>query len=83
MLRCCCTLSRQAELADVRSREVPALEAKHKEAQAKLSSEVARLKHALKEAEHAAAAAKQAAATAASQEQLQQQLQETIKERER
>jgi iron uptake system EfeUOB component EfeO/EfeM len=72
----------QAELADVRTLEIPALETRHKEAAARLSSEVSRLKHALKEAEQAAAAAQQAAA-AAGQEGLQQQLQDALKERER
>jgi hypothetical protein len=43
-LMCCCV---QAELADVRTLEIPALETRHKEAAARLSSEVARLKHAL------------------------------------
>jgi hypothetical protein len=69
-------------LADVRTREIPAVEARHKDALARNASEVARLKHALKEAEQAAAAAQQAAA-AAGQEGLQQLLQETIQERER
>jgi translation initiation factor IF-2 len=72
----------QAELADVRSLEIPALEARHKEAQARTASEISRLKHALKAAEQAAAAAQQAAA-AAGQEGLQQQLQDALKERER
>jgi hypothetical protein len=75
-------LPAQAELADVRTREIPAIEARHKDALARNASEVARLKHALKETEQAASAAQQAAA-AAGQEGLQQLLQETIKERER
>jgi glutamate 5-kinase len=72
----------QAELADVRTLEIPALETRHKDATARLTSEVARLKHALKEAEQAAAAAQQATA-AAGQEGMQQQLQDALKARER
>lgn len=73
----------QSELADMRAVEVPALESRHKEALAKLSSEVARLKHALKEAEAVAAAAQAEAAAATTQSTLQSQLQEAEKGRER
>lgn len=73
----------QSELADMRTVEVPALESKHREATAKLSSEVARLKHALKEAEAVAAAAQAEAAAAATQSTLQAQLQEAEKGRQR
>jgi hypothetical protein len=63
--------------------EVPALEAKHKEALGKLSSEVSRLKHALKEAEAVAAAAQAEAAAASTQSTLQAQLHEADRGRER
>lgn len=67
----------------MKAREIPALEAKHREAAAKAASQVARLKHALKEAEAAAAAAQAAAASTAGQATLQGQLQEAVRERER
>jgi len=73
----------QAELADVRAVEVPALESKHKEALGRLNSEVARLKHALKEAETAAAAAQAEVAAASTQTTLQAQLHDAVRERER
>ena len=82
-LACCAPHCLQSELADMRTVEVPALESRHKEALAKLSSEVARLKHALKEAEAVAAAAQAEAAAATTQSTLQSQLQEAEKGRER
>jgi septal ring factor EnvC (AmiA/AmiB activator) len=79
----CCVCIAQAELADVKSVQVPAIEAQHKDAMAKLSSEVSRLKHACKEAEAAAAAARAEAADASTQSTLQAQLHEAVRDRER
>lgn len=71
-----CLSTTQAQLDDVRRVELVELEARHKEASAKLSSEVQRLKQALKEAEAAAAAAQATAAASSTQPKLQAQLQE-------
>jgi hypothetical protein len=67
----------------MKSLQVPALEAQHKESMAKLSSEVSRLKHACKEAEAAAAAARAEAVDASTQSTLQAQLHEAVRDRER
>lgn len=73
----------QSELSDVRSVEVPALEARHRDVLSKASSEVARLKHAVKEAEAVAAAAQAQLLEASSQPTLQAQLHDAVRERER
>lgn len=73
----------QSELSDVRSVEVPALEARHRDALAKANSEVARLKHTVKEAEAVAAAAQAQLLEASSQPTLQAQLHDAVRERER
>jgi hypothetical protein len=83
VLRCPPAPPGQAELADVRALHIPALEAKHKEAAAKAASEVARLKHSLKEAEAAAAAATAEAASGSSEAALMGRLQDATRERER
>jgi hypothetical protein len=73
----------QAELSDVRSVEIPALESRHREALSKLNSEVARLKHAVKEAEAVAAAAQAEVVASSTQPTLQAQLHDAVRERER
>lgn len=73
----------QTELSDVRSVEIPAMESRHKEAMSKLNSEVARLKHAVKEAEAVAAAAQAEVLAASTQPTLQGQLHDAVRERER
>lgn len=81
---CCAVLCRlQTELSDVRSVEIPAMESRHKEAVGKLHSEVARLKHAVKEAEAVAAAAQAEVLAAGTQPTLQGQLHDAVRERER
>jgi hypothetical protein len=67
----------------VRTVEIAALEARHKDALTKVNSEVARLKHAVKEAEAVAAAAQAQLLEASSQPTLQAQLHDAVRERER
>eukprot|EP00775_Hariotina_reticulata_P013264 gene13264-13394_t len=73
----------EAELADVQRTELPALEARHKQAAARSASELAKIKQALREAEQAAVAAQQAAVGQNQAALQQQQLAELCKEKER
>lgn len=67
----------QAELVAFTSKETAALEAKHRDAQAKLTSEINHLKFALKESESALLLARQAGPAVEGQvEMLEQQLRE-------
>ena len=69
----------QAELEDLRKREIPALQARHKEAETKLQSEVSKLRFAVKEAEGQVASLKEAGAGPLEHQQLLQQLKEEQK----